>query len=314
MKLAIIAGGNGLIGRSLATQLLQKFIPVIILGSSTRLHKDLDKFNSKIISYVNVKNNPGYISKLESEIKTNINFSEDSVFFNLAWRGKKLIKDGDISDQLQNVRLSCDFVKLAKDLKARKYILAGSMEELIFERFVDSNLWRSDIEIYKPNWYALAKVACRNQCAFEAYVQKIDFCYATISAVVDKKLRTEKFIETSIKNILKGCKIPIVENKELHNICSTDEISRQLIAIAKNGVNKSNYVLGTGESWSLQEYFIKLEEIKKNNNNNFLISNNLNNIGILKKKDFEISNLTRDTGYKTSENINKLFNDIIQLL
>lgn len=314
MKLAIIAGGNGLIGRSLATQLLQKFIPVIILGSSTRLHKDLDKFNSKIISYVNVKNNPGYISKLESEIKTNINFSEDSVFFNLAWRGKKLIKDGDISDQLQNVRLSCDFVKLAKDLKARKYILAGSMEELIFERFVDSNLWRSNIEIYKPNWYALAKVACRNQCAFEAYVQKIDFCYATISAVVDKKLRTEKFIETSIKNILKGCKIPIVENKELHNICSTDEISRQLIAIAKNGVNKSNYVLGTGESWSLQEYFIKLEEIKKNNNNNFLISNNLNNIGILKKKDFEISNLTRDTGYKTSENINKLFNDIIQLL
>lgn len=314
MKLAIIAGGNGLIGRTLAIQLLQKSTPVIVLGSAIKLHKDLDKFDSKIISYINVKNNPDYINKLEREIKKNVNFDEDSVFFNLAWRGKKFIKDGDISDQLQNVKLSCDFVKLAKKLKASKYILAGSMEEIIFERIVDSNLWMSNIGLHKQNWYGLAKVASRNQSAFEAYVQKIDFCYATISAVIDKNLRTGKFIEISIKNILNGCKIPIIKNNELHNICSVDEISRQLIAIADKGVNKSNYVLGTGESWSLQEYFAKLKQIKNIDNNHSLISNNLTNNNLLKKEDFEIYNLTRDTGYKTSENINKLFNDIIQLL
>ena len=313
MKLAIIAGGNGLIGRALAIQLLQKFIPVIVLGSSTKLHNDLDKLNSKIISYVNVKNSADYLGTLESEIKKNVNFCEDSVFFNLAWRGKKLIKDGDISDQLKNVRLSCDFVKLAKNLKARKYILTGSMEELIFERFLTGNLWMSDMSMYKPNWYALAKVASRNQSAFEAYVQKIDFCYATISVVVDKKLRTQKFIEISIKKILKGYKIPTVENNELLNICSTDEAAMQLIAIAENGLNKSNYVLGTGESWSLHEYFSKLQEIK-NSNNNLSVSSYLTNIGLLKKQDFEIGNLTRDTGYRTSENINKLFSDMIRLI
>ena len=87
----------------------------------------------------------------------------------------------------------------------------------------------------------------------------------------------------------------------------------QLIAIAENGLNKSNYVLGTGESWSLHEYFSKLQEIK-NSNNNLSVSSYLTNIGLLKKQDFEIGNLTRDTGYRTSENINKLFSDMIRLI
>lgn len=313
MKLAIIAGGNGLIGRALTIQFVQKYIPVIILGSSSKLHEDLDKLNSKIISYIKISNNSDYLEILKSDIKKNINFTEDSIFFNLAWRGKKVLKDGDIFEQLKNVRLSCDLVKLAKNLDARKYIISGSMEELALERFMNSNSWMFNTKENKPNWYALAKIASRNQSAFEAYVQKIDFCYARISVVIDKKLQTPKFIETSIKNILKNQNIPIVENNELCNIASAEEIARQLSAIGESGINKKNYVLGTGECGFLKEYFTKAFEIR-NGNNNFLFLDTLNNSGFLKKKDFEINDLTIDTGYKTTENIDNLFKDIMQSL
>jgi nucleoside-diphosphate-sugar epimerase len=313
MKLAIVAGGNGLIGRALITQLVKNSIPVVVIGSSNSLHPELDKFNSKVIKYLKVSNASNFIDLLSLNIKKKFKFHRNCVFFNLAWKAGNSLMDGDVSNQLKNIKLSSDFLKLAKQIKACKYIVAGSMEELILERYVNNKFWTTGIIDWKYKWYALSKVSSRMLSAFQAYHQKIDFCYTRISVVINKNLTTPKFVEQSLRNILSGSKVPKPRNKELCNLSSSEEIARQLLAISEKGINNKIYVLGTGETATLHEYFIKFYQMYKKKINIYNLQSKRNSL-FFKKQDFAITDLIKDTGYKPKENYYNLFKQILKKL
>ena len=219
--------------------------------------------------------------------------------------------EGGISEQLKNIKLSCDLIDLAKQLKAIKYIVTGSMEELIFEKKMNNNFWILNQKEKIQNFYPLAKVAARRQSSFQAYLSKLDYCYTYISIVIEKKLNVSKYVDQSFKKIMNNNEVLTPENRELCNISSSDEVAKQLLAIGKKGKNKRNYILGTQESASLEEYFDKFTRIFKNVSS--ISKLNLNdNYGYLKKEDFKTINLFQDTGYIQNENSFSLFSEIIQ--
>jgi nucleoside-diphosphate-sugar epimerase len=310
MKRVIIAGGNGLIGRALVKELVKEKISIIVLGSAKKIHQDFRKIKNSKIEYYQVPKLNFFHEDLIKKI-SKLDLHKECIFFNLAWRGKTSLTDGSIEDQLRNVSISCEFIELAKKLFIKKYVAVGSMEELIFQRHIESEHWLHKLKVPKLSWYALSKLSSKMQSEFLAYNYNIDFCYARISAAIDINLQTDKYIENSFKSLLKNKKIISPNNNQLYNISSTDELAKQLIMIGKRGINKRVYTLGTGESASLNDYFVKFLKIVWPESN--IIEDKFNSeFSFLKKEDFYINDIKIDTGYKTQESSEILFNKLIR--
>lgn len=310
MKKVIIAGGNGLIGRALVKELVKKEISIMVLGSAKKIHQDLRKIKNSKIEYYHVPKIKFFHEDLLKKISKSDLYKE-CTFFNLAWKGKTSLTDGSIEDQLRNVNISSEFIELAKKLFIKKYVAVGSMEELIFQRYVESVDWLSKTKVPKLGWYALSKLSSKMQSEFQAYNYNINFCYARISVAIDINLQTDKYIENSFKSLLKNKKIISPNNNQLYNISSSEELARQLIMIGKRGINKRIYTLGTGESDSLNDYFVKFSKMASSKSN--IIKDKFNSeFSFLKKKDFYIDDLKIDTGYKPQESSEKLFSKLIR--
>jgi nucleoside-diphosphate-sugar epimerase len=306
MNYSIVAGGNGLIGRALVIELFNLGVPIIVLGSSEDIHDDLKCLSPSTVRYVRSKASASWVDELSNEIKTKANL-EDAVFFNLAWRGKQKLVDGGISDQVKNISMSSDFVKLAEQLGVSKFISVGSIEEVLLQRVLSKGI--SIAGSKKINWYALAKTSAYMQSAHQAYLSKIDFCHARISIVIDKQLRTNKFVESSIKKIINKSGMPVPENKELCNISSAEEIARQLVAVANKGLNKAIYNLGTEYSDCLCGYFKSLGKIVGAENES-AGWNYSPPQGLLLPGDFSIKRLSEDTEYMPNESTQSLLSDL----
>jgi nucleoside-diphosphate-sugar epimerase len=309
MNSVVLIGGAGLIGSSLISELSRSNIYVAIVLNKRGLPKHLTGFDCNEVGYFDIPESDDWVLDLAATMAENSRI-DDCVLINLAWRGHSKLVDGSLAQQLKNIKLSTDCVRLASLIGAKKYIASGSMEEVTLERIIDSDLWQKDCAFSVPSWYAFAKRSARMQSAFEAYRKRIDFCYLQISIVIDKKLRTEKFVEQSFKSILANGVMPRPNNHELCNICSSEEIARQISAVAVAGKNKATYRLGTGECDSLQGYFSSFANLvlppglPKN-------KREPGPFGVLTPADFALNLLLNDTGYKARENKDSLFNQIL---
>ena len=309
---AIIVGGNGLIGRAVVANLSKQRIPVLVVGTAASIHPDLTEFVGKSASYLQASACQNGFDELEAILKRDHRQIKDPVFFNLAWRGAGGITDGSLREQLPNIQLSCDFVRLAKRIGATKYIASGSIEEIFFEKLVNSNNWLSSTSANKRNCYPLIKTAARMQSELEAYRQGLDFCYTRISVAIDKRLRTRKYVEQSLKAILSVPNVPNPENHQLCNIASTDEIARQMVAVGHRGKNKGIYTLGTAVCDTLLGYFEKFYSMRHKLD---LPSRHPppDPRKFLDPSVFELTVLLEHTGYLPSENTENLFNEIIEI-
>jgi nucleoside-diphosphate-sugar epimerase len=314
MNSAIIIGGNGLIGRALTQQLVLQGVPTLVIGKSKSVHEDLENLLDNGLDYLQVKPFDINIEETANRIKAASTFSEGAVMFFLAWRGENSLADGPLLTQLTNVTVSCTYIKIAKKVFAKKFVSTGSFEELAFERRTKGNTWHTIPKSTDFNWYGFAKTVARRQISFEAYVQKVDFCHTYISIVIDKTLRTQKFVEQSLRLIYGSNKIPIVNNKELCNIASSEEIARQLVSIGENGVNKSIFALGTGESMPLSAYLTLFHQICQKNPLKIEQLKVPNDATFLTQTDFDINPLTTETAYQTNERPERLFREIINSL
>lgn len=311
MKSAIIIGGNGLIGRALTNDLVENDVAVLILSKADSKNFELNQLGNELIDYCQVKQEKNWVDPIAKKINENSKI-KNPVVINLAWKGKSKLVDGNINDQIKNINFSCECVALAQAIEAKKYVATGSIEELILEKKLENETWLKNEVLTGASWYALAKISARMQSSFEAYQRKIDFCYTQISIVINKNLNTEKFVEKSLKTIILTKNLPEPNNKELCNISSSEEIARQLRAVAQNGINKRIYTLGTGDSNTLDGYFRKLAEMA---HPKIVIgkTNNYSSVQMLKRDDFSLDQLYHDTGYRPKETNESLFKEILEV-
>ena len=122
---------------------------------------------------------------------------------------------------------------------------------------------------------------------------------------------SNKFVENSLKDLLKSPKKILTNNNDLCNVSSSNEIARQLIAVGKRGINNKIYTLGTGDCASLGRYFYRFSKTVHPKSKIVRENFGLEKFSLLKKKDFGIKNLTTDTGYKPKETTKTLFKMLI---
>lgn len=313
MNYAVVTGGNGIVGRELTKELLKNDVTVIVIGTSARLSEELTHLKEQGIFYLRMDSGGLTSEELADSILRKCE-TNSLVFYNLAWRGVQSLTDGDLSDQIKNIAVSCEYLELARKINAVKFINAGSFEELVFERRQAEGMWANPKkEIRITDSYALAKVYASKYLELLSYVKRIDFCHTRISIVVGKTLQNGKFVENAMRHLIESPEILEPENNELCNIVSTGEIARQLVAIGRSGVNKTTYPLGTGGAASLRRQFESFASIAHENRLVDSFPDSAISDTYLCQSDFSTDLLTQHTGYYPQETPEALFREILGL-
>jgi nucleoside-diphosphate-sugar epimerase len=308
-KTAVVSGGNGLIGRKLVLDLANNNYKVFVLGKSSELNSEItSNMGEKQIKYIRIPE----IIYFEDEVSRQLceHISEEDrtpIFYNLAWKGKNQLVDGNINDQFNNIHVGTEFVKIAAKINAVKFVNLGSLEEISLARFLKEK-HNKKFELDHKS-YALAKLAARDALAFESYVCKIDFVHARLSSVIDCGLKTPKYVEKTLKQILNNQEFERPRNKEIYNLCSLETIASQLVFVGEKGCNNCEYVLGSRHAFTFETYFNKFI--------NFLKGRGIddepvgNQIGLfLKSEDFDNGDFFNDANSSLTEEVVELFERI----
>lgn len=258
MHKAIITGGTGLVGQSVARQLVNNNVDVLCIGRSNLSESDIHKIFGKGITYIqlDMKN----ISELNKIIhKINWNPEQNCVFYNFAWSGDQRLTDGSAEDQLENVSLSSLAIKAAKAIGCSKFINCGTIEETYAEWHLNNN---SKFNSSQSN-YAIAKLASRDMSLMTAYLEKIDYIHTRLSVPISPNLSIGGYIPKTLKKIINKEDYDLPNNQQLFDIISTKDVALAYYLLGLKGKNKSDYYIGCGNPIILKDYFVQFDRFTK---------------------------------------------------
>lgn len=293
MQKAIILGGSGLLGQSLAKYLSSKKIEVLCIGQRSLTIKKTKKLFGNLAKYIqlDIRN----IDRLQ-EILNEMEWSPGSncIFYNFAWRGNQSLTDGTIDDQMLNVSLSTSAIIAAKKLGCKKFINSGTLEETYIEWHLNN-----DKPYDSPHLnYAISKLASRDMCLMVSYIEKIDYVHTRLSVPLFNDLSIGGYVSQTLKKISKNKEYDLPHSNQLYDILPTSEVARAYYSIGLKGKNKSDYFIGSGLPTSLGSYFYNFEQyLTKQPQKDY------KNTSVYPSSFFDISDLTADTGFIPSENL-----------
>lgn len=302
MKKAIIIGANGYIGSATLRKLLENNVEILAISRQGDdqffANFNLHKYN---LTHINLDlKDIQELPRIIEEKKWTI--GDECVFYNFAWSGLERLMDGTIEDQLINVTYLSNSLKIASQLGCSKFINSGSIEESFAEIFLKKS-WNLIKFPTKNGNYAASKIAARNMCKLLGYLYKIDYVHTRISAVIDKNLSGQGYIENVFRKILKNESYERPENENLFDILDIDDVALAYYLLGIYGKNKVDYFIGSGFPIKLLDYF-----------ENFA---NWYKLGVLPQKKYykenEIFNtalLKRDTGLDLKDSFEKAINKI----
>lgn len=259
MTKAVIFGASGYIGKALTQSLLARNVQVLALARCDK--KDF------LINLQNIESSNLYYQKIKnlSDFKAEkwATFIKDSIFYNIAWKGEKRLTDGDINAQLQNINLANDAINLAKT--CAKFINISSQEQVLFSDYIHTNKWKNTRYTSNAIFYSGAKFATMEILKLLCYLNKIDFINVRFSIPLDSNLSNESFVAKNLKNIIQKNEYEIPKNTQPCEIISLNELCESLYFVGLKGKNKADYYLGSGQTFTLQEYFDIFKEIIESN-------------------------------------------------
>ena len=269
-NIAFVTGSTGRIGNELTSILIKNKFTVVCVGrfqkNSTLDVKFLQNENKSLKLSEEIIYDK-WIEISENELNNIITFAKNlevmSYFFHLAWEGGNTLTDGGFEIQNNNIGVSSMYFDLSKKLKVKKFINAGSFDELYVKRILDSKKY-SEAVGFSHFDYGFSKLATKDILSFKAYVEKIDFIHTLTSVTVDKQLKNNNFVENNLKKILAGDDYEIPNNPELCNISTLSNVANELYTIALYGSNQKTYYTGNDLILSLETYFKLLHEIINN--------------------------------------------------
>ena len=269
-NIAFVTGSTGKIGNELTSILIENRFTVVCVGrfleNSTLAVKFLPNEN-KSFRFPEEIIYDKWLEISENELNNIITFTKDSeimsYFFHLAWEGENTLTDGGYEIQNHNIGVSSMYFDLSKKLKVKKFVNAGSFDEIYVKRILDSKKYSEAVNFTHFD-YGFSKLATKDILSFKAYVEKIDFIHTVTSVIVDNQLRNNNFVENNLKKILTGDDYETPNNPELCNISTLSNVANELYNIALNGSNQKTYYTGNDVVFSLETYFKLINEIINN--------------------------------------------------
>ena len=288
---AIVTGATGFLGRQLVEELIAQNNEVTIIV------RDINKIPEKWKRSVHVVE-----VSLEELAETDISKFHNSVsdmFFHMAWSGTAGNSRTDISLQLDNVKYTCDAVKLAKKMNCNKFINAGSIMEYETMKFIPQDDSRPGL----GNIYSIAKLTADCMAKTLATQEGVSYINVIISNIYGIGEKSPRFLNSTLRKMLKNERIPLTQGTQLYDFIYITDAAKAIILAAQKGKTNHSYYIGNECQQPLKEFVIEMKAIL--NSKSELIFGEIPYQGaMLTYEEFETKKLS-DLGFKPEISFDK---------
>ena len=283
MKKAIVTGANGFIGKTLVNALLEKEYEVVAFD----VKFDEILLNNDAIICINVMN------KDVAELKEMIPSDEYDCFYHLAWVGTSGPARADYSVQLNNVKLTCDYIMLCKEIGCKRVVYASSINEMETYEYLQSD----DIEPTGGYIYGTGKLAAHLMGETVAKLNGIEFVPVIITNIYGVGEKSARMIYTSINKLIHKEHCSFTAGYQTYDFIYITDAINSIIAVAEKGKAFNRYYIGSGEPKPLREFLIEMKNIVDPEAEIGLGDLPFKGVDISYTQ-FDLKKVERDTGYK----------------
>ncbi len=232
MKKVIVTGATGFIGGAFTRKLLKQGVKVYGIDVSADKLKEMKKYGD----FIPVVADFSVYNKL-NELVDDKCFD---AFFHFAWQGVfgNAFKDYEL--QLNNAKYSCDAIVEAKKLNCKKFIMAGTQNEIEIKTFINSNS-------FSPRYtciYSSSKLAAELICKTLAYNLDIEYNAGLISMAYGEGNESQTLPNIVINQLLNNISPKLIEGNNYYDMIYIDDIVDAFIAISEKGGNFKSYYVG----------------------------------------------------------------------
>ena len=282
MEKVIVTGANGFIGKTLVNALLAKGYQVTALD--VRFDDVLAK--DERITCVNVMN------KEVAALMQAIPQAEYKCFFHLAWVGTSGSARADYNVQLNNVKLTCDYIKLCSEIGCKRVVYASSINEMETYEYLQSD----DIEPAGGYIYGTGKLAAHLMGETVAKLNGIEFIPVIITNIYGVGEKSARMIYTSINKLVHNEHCSFTAGYQTYDFIYITDAINSIIAVAEKGKAFNRYYIGSGEPKPLREFLLEMRDIVDQEAELGLGDLPFKGVDISYDK-FDLKKVERDTGY-----------------
>lgn len=279
---ALITGANGFIGKQLINELLNRNYTIVALD----IRFDDSLLNNSNITCVDVS------GKEVSDLLPIIPADEYNCFFHLAWAGTSGPDRSNYEMQLNNVKLTCQYVELCKNINCKRFIYASSINEMETYEYLQSD----DIEPGGGYIYGTGKLAAHLMGEVVAKANGIDFIPVIITNIYGVGEKSARMIYTSLVKLINGDHCSFTEGHQMYDFIYITDAINSIVEVSEKGKPFNRYYIGSGSPKPLREFLLKMRDIVSPNAE--LGFGDIPFKGIdISYKQFDMEKVKKDTGY-----------------
>lgn len=299
MKIAIITGASGFIGKALCKRLLDDGYYVYAVIRNKNKMEDLVYDNLDVIELEASDYNRmfEYIDK------------EVDVFYHLVWEGGmngEKFKDYEL--QLKNASYTCSALNVGIKIGIKKFILVSTINEIEVVSYFNMNN-------IKPRYtciYSASKFAAEMICKTIAFQNNVDINIALLANSYGIGDTSNTLPNVLFKSFIEGTSPKLVEGNFYYDLVYIDDIIDALVVIGNKGINQKNYYIGHRKLKKFKELVQEIKEII--NPKIELKFGELKDSSVLDYSFVKLDELYEDTGYDIKSNFKESILSTVEYL
>jgi len=247
----VVTGATGFLGKAFVNKVIEEKEHVSILVRNKQ----------SAISYFNTD-----VCIVEKELKDiesltlediGCNEKDEIVVVHFAWEGTSGDIRAEEMSQLNNVRLSCDFLRRMRTLGCKRFINAGSIMEYEAKKTISTDGERPQ----RNMMYSIAKLSADYMMKTIAADIGVDYVNVIISNIYGPGERSYRFLSNVIRMLLAGEDLQLTEGKQLYDFIYIDDAINMIYTVSKKGKPFESYYIGNEEQHELRSFVKKVHEI-----------------------------------------------------
>lgn len=284
MHKAIVTGANGFVGSAVCKELVANGVEVIAIVRSAK--SDISNIASlNGLSIVNCDLSEYHrLTELISD--RNID-----VFYHFAWMGTAGPKRGDSEVQINNIKCTCDAIKVCAKIGCRKFVFASSIMEFEIDALMKTEMSPSINTIYSS-----AKLAADYMIRALAASEGVAYIRALISNIYGPGELSPRLINTSIRKLLAGEYCTFSSGEQMYDFVYVTDAAKMLALLGEQGISNRTYYIGSQNPRPLREFLLEMQNIVNSECEIGLGKIPFDGVA-LKYDEFDLCAVEQDTGF-----------------
>ena len=245
MKHVIVTGANGFVGYWLLKELNRLDIEVIaIVKDQTSNVTHISQFKNVSIVYCDLAN----LNSLPNLISHR---GFDS-FYHLAWAAAGGPGRADYNTQLKNVEYCCDAIKVAKKLKCKSILFAGTISEKLISDSIEKRVVAAN-EIY-----AICKKFARILTATQGKLLGLRTIWMEFANIYGPYSINGNIVGYTIKELLNNNEAHFGPADQIYDLLYIEDLIQGILLLGSSIEAEGTFYIGSGKPNILKNYLLEI--------------------------------------------------------